>query len=275
MKKDYIKEYSRELMFKNYAENTINCYSGIVLKFLSNYKISPEKINESQIKDYILKYDNSYTKAQLISAISLFYKMVIHQPNKFKYIEYPRKEQKLPQVLSVNEMQNLFDAISNKKHLAILSLLYSCGLRVSEVINLKIEDIQSRRGQIFIEQSKGFKDRYAPLPTEIIKILSSYYKEYSPKIYFFNGQFDEQYSESSIRQFLNKYAKIAGIKKHIHPHQIRHTYAVHQLERGIDLRYIQAVLGHKSSKQTERYTHVSNLNISKIQSPINGIRLSI
>ena len=176
-------------------------------------------------------------------------------------------------MLSVSEIQRLFNAITNVKHKAIVSLLYSCGLRVSEVIDLRITDIDSQRMIINVRNAKGNKDRCVSLSQNVLELLRKYYIEYKPIGHLFNGQFQNQYSSSSIEQFLKTYAKAAGIKKHVHPHCLRHSFAVHHLEQGTDLRYIQLFLGHKNSKTTERYTHVSNLNINNVKSPINYISL--
>ena len=192
---------------------------------------------------------------------------------KFKYISYPKREQRLPEILYIQEIQLLFDKITNIKHKSIAVLLYSCGLRVSEIINLKTNNIDSKRMMIQVVQAKGNKDRYVPLSQSVLEMLRRYYRVYKPGVFLFKGQLKDQYSAKSIQTFLKYYAKLAGIKKHVHPHQLRHCFAVHHLEQGTDLRYIQEFLGHKNSKTTERYTHVSNLNLNLIKSPIEAIKL--
>lgn len=272
MQTDYINEYKKVLMLCNSSENTINCYCSIVSKFLSYFKISPIKINESQIIDYILNYNNTNTKAQQIGALKLFYRLVVKQPLKFKYIEYPRKESKLPIVLSQEEMKRLIGVITNKKHKAIVCLIYFCGLRVSEVINLKISGIDKERHIIRIIGAKGFKDRNVPLSDKLRNIFIEYYKQYKPVEYLFNGQLGLlQYSESSIRQFLNKYRKLAKIEKIVCPHIIRHTCFTHLFEAGIDLGVIQDLAGHKSPKTTAIYRHLSNRFISKISLSLESV----
>jgi len=272
MQTDYINEYRKALILKNFSANTIECYCSVVCKFITFFKISPARINEDQIIDYILNYNNTNTKAQQIGALKLFYRLVVKQPLKFKYIEYPRKESKLPVILSEEEMKRLIDVIQNKKHKAIVCLLYSCGLRVSELINLKIADIDRDRHIIRIIGAKGFKDRNVPFSEKLRTVLVDYYKEYKPVEYLFNGQSGIlQYSKTSIRKFLNKYGKQAGIYKDIHPHLIRHCCFSHMTEMGIDLATIQDLAGHKNPKTTMIYRHLSNKYISKIITPLDRI----
>jgi site-specific recombinase XerD len=215
-------------------------------------------MSEIEIKKYISSSSSTALIKQQIGALKLFYKLVEKQPLKFKCIQYPRKEQKLPEILSKEEVRDLLSVINNKKHLAIIQLLYSTGMRRSEVINLLISDIDSKRKLIKICSAKGFKDRYVKLTDNTLKALRSYYKESQPEKYLFNGQFSDQYSATSIANIIKKYAKLAGIKRKVHPHMLRHTNATHLLECKTDLRMIQRHLGHKRSSTTERYTHVSN-----------------
>lgn len=157
----------------------------------------------------------------------------------------------------------------------MLSLIYSAGLRRSELLNLKIKDIDSKRMLININAAKGMKDRIAPLSETVLNLLRAYYTEYTPKEYLFEGQKGEKYSERSLALVLKKGAHLAGIQKNINLHMLRHSYATHLLENGTDLRYIQELLGHKSSKTTEIYTHVSRSAISKIKSPIDKLKIKI
>jgi site-specific recombinase XerD len=277
----YCEELWNEMTLLNFAYSTKKSYKNCLISFLKMFskKFSePIKISEDYIKKYLIwlqqKSSVAYQKL-MTSAIKFFYKNIIKQPNKLNNTFYPKSEQKLPEILSVSEMQSLLLAAKNNlKHQSIIALLYSCGLRVSEIINLKINDIDSSRMILRIIQGKGKKDRQVSLPENVLVLLRKYYKEYKPKEFLFNGaEGNLKYSATSIRNFLNKYQKIAGIKKHIHPHQLRHTFAVHHLEQGTDLRYIQIFLGHANVKTTERYTAVSNLNLNKIKSPINNLTL--
>jgi len=214
------------------------------------------------------------------SAIKCFYKYVCHQPNKFKYIEYSKRCNKLPIVLSIEEVQRIIFTASNLKHKTILCLMYSTGIRVGEVISLKISDIDSSRMIINIRDAKGGTDRQVPLDPTLLELLRVYFKQYRPKEYLFNGEdknrnFASKYSESSIRQFLQKYADEAQIKKRVHPHLIRHCHATHLLESGIDLSIIQRILGHKNLSTTQIYTHVSHNLISSVRTPLQFILNSL
>jgi site-specific recombinase XerD len=271
MNDDYIVSLRRELSLINYSQKTIDCYLSVVTKFLIYFKKSPEQIFESDIKDYILRYDNSHTKAQQISALQLFYKLVVHQKNKFKNFQYPRKEHRLPVVLSEEEADLIYTKITNLKHKCIFAVLYSTGIRIDELINLKILDIDNNRNLIRIEQGKGNKDRNVPLDVDVFELLNDYYRQYNPSIYVFNGQFSNQYSSSSVQQFLNKYTNLSGIKKHVHPHTLRHSCFTHMYENGIGLPTIQKIAGHKSIKTTMIYTHISNKFISKVKTPFSKI----
>jgi site-specific recombinase XerD len=198
-----------------------------------------------------------------ISALKLFYTKTIKQPLKFKYIEYPRSEKKLPQIIEKEYLLEQIAKIQNKKHKAIISLAYSTGMRVSEVCNLLISDIDSKRMIITIRQSKGRKDRIVPLSEKVLEILREYFKEYKPKEYLFNGQFDLQYSHRSCNQIVKQY-----LGKEYHFHQLRHSNATALLEAGTDIRIIQKHLGHSSSKTTEIYTHVSTATLQNMPLPI-------
>ena len=198
-----------------------------------------------------------------ISAVKLFYKYTGKQPLKFKHIEYPRCERKLPQIIEKDFLLDAISKITNTKHKAIISLAYSTGMRVSEVCNLKISDIDSKRMIITIRQSKGRKDRIVGLSDKILKILRIYFTEYRPKEFLFNGQFDLQYSSTSCNQIVKKY-----LGKEYHFHLLRHSNATALLEAGTDLRIIQKHLGHANCKTTEIYTHVSTNVLSKMALPI-------
>lgn len=274
-KDNYIILFEKQLCLLNYTEKTKYIYKSIVYKFLDHFKKSPEQIVEIEIIDYILKHNNSNTKAQLIGCLKLFYKNTVHQPLKFKNIPYPKKEQFLPDILSKEEVKKLISAIKNRKHLAIVYLLYSGGFRVGEIINLKIKDIDSSRMIVIVRQGKGKKDRHVTLSQKALNLLRVYLKEYftdfNREQYLFKGQFKDQYSEKSIQEFLNKYANLAGIKKRVYPHLIRHCYATHQLENGMDIGILQKLLGHRSSKTTQRYIHLSNCHISGLQNPLDNL----
>lgn len=262
----YINLYRKELELKNYSENTIKNYTSQVDLFLrsqSNAFTEPSKVNETAIKTYLLQFKTRNSMCHSLSALKLFYKMVIKQPMKFRYIEYPRSERKLPQIIDKEFLLDAILKIQNTKHKAIIALAYSTGMRVSEVCSLKIKDIDSKRMIITIRQSKGRKDRVVALSVKILEFLRVYFLEYKPKEYLFNGQFDVQYSHTSCNQIVKKY-----LGKEYHFHLLRHSNATALLESGTDLRIIQKHLGHTNSKTTEIYTHVSTNIISKMNLPI-------
>ena len=174
--------------------------------------------------------------------------------------------------MSVSEVERLLSAIDNLKHRCILALIYASGLRVSELINLKITDIHSERGLIHIRDGKGHKDRYSLLPKSLIPQLRQYYKEWKPGQFLFEGPtLDSKYSSSSIRKIMQRALKKAKVNSNATPHTLRHSFATHLLESGTNLRYIQELLGHQSSKTTEIYTHISQKNIENICIPLDKL----
>ena len=267
----FIKMYERDLLVKNYARSTIDnyvCQIGVFLRKFSD-KDSPKHISSDEIKDYLLTAKEVNSQRHMHSAIKLFYLLTVHQPMKFRFIKYARKNKKLPQPLDMSEIKLIIDNCTNIKHKAIIYLLYGCGMRIGEVINLRVNDIDSKKMIINIIGAKGNKDRQVMLSIETLELLRKYYTQYKPNQFLFNGQFDIQYSERSINQFLKKYASISGIRKNVHAHLLRHSFATHLLENGTDIRIIQKLLGHSSSKTTEIYTHVTSALISQVKSPVS------
>ncbi len=262
----YVEMYRNDLRLKNYSDNTIKNYSCQVEIFLKHFDTQftePSKINEQSIKNWLLQFKTRNAMCHSISALKLFYTKTIKQPLKFKYIEYPRSEKKLPQIIEKEYLLEQIAKIQNKKHKAIISLAYSTGMRVSEVCNLLISDIDSKRMIITIRQSKGRKDRIVALSEKVLEILREYFKEYKPKEYLFNGQFELKYSHRSCNQIVKQY-----LGKEYHFHQLRHSNATALLEAGTDIRIIQKHLGHASSKTTEIYTHVSTATLQSMPLPI-------
>lgn len=273
----YVDKYRKDLAFKNYAENSIENYVYQVesfLKYFDNKFADPSRINEQSIKEWIKLGGTTNSVKHRISALKLFYIHTVRQPLKFKHIEYPRSEKKLPIVLSVDEIQRMFDVCENKKHKVILALLYSCSLRVSELINLKWEHIDRSRMIINIIQAKGKKDRQVPLSEKLIEILKDYYLEYKSATFVLNGQFSLQYSERSVGEVVKQLAEKAGIKnKRVYTHLMRHTSATHLVESGTDINLIQRLLGHANVKTTAIYTHISHNLISSINTPLERINV--
>lgn len=262
---NFTANYERDLKVKNYAQSTIKNYLCQIEIFLNYFKSkdSPKHISSDEIKDYLLTAKEVNSQRHMHSAIKLFYKHTVHQPQKFRFIEYARKERKLPRVIDKDYLVEKINNIENLKHKSIIMLAYSTGMRVSEVCNLLISDIDSARMIITIRQSKGNKDRIVPLSVNVLSLLRLYFKEYKPKEYLFNGQFSLKYSHKSCNEIVKKY-----IGSNYHFHLLRHSTGTALLESGTDLRIIQKLLGHSSSKTTETYTHVSTNIISKINTPI-------
>lgn len=262
----YLEMYSDDLKLKNYSSNTIENYKsqvGLFLKHFDKLATKPSEISEKQIKEWLLMANSINGRKHRISAVKLFYKLTGKQPLKFRHIEYPRSEKKLPQIIDKAFLLESINKIQNKKHKAIIALAYSTGMRVSEVCNLLLTDIDSKRMIIIIRQSKGKKDRIVALSKKILEILRLYFKEYKPKTYLFNGQFGDRYSHTSCNQIVKQY-----LGKEFHFHQLRHSNATALLEAGTDLRIIQKHLGHASSKTTEIYTHVSTNLLQSMSLPI-------
>jgi integrase/recombinase XerD len=273
---EHTNRFIQEMKRRGLSENTINTYSSCVSFFFSkSVKDHPKNINEQDIKDFLVRFDEPNTQRNYHSAIKKFYDICMNQPDKFRYIPYCQKSEKLPIVLSVEEVQRMFSVCENKKHLAILALLYSCGLRVSELINLKWQHIDRSRMVINILQGKGKKDRQVMLDETLIPILTDYYREYKSKEYVFNGWKQElQYTQQSVLQVMKQLAKKAGINKRVWTHLIRHNTFTHLAEAGTDINLIQRLAGHSNVKTTSIYLHLSHNTISKIRSPLASINLN-
>jgi integrase/recombinase XerD len=274
----WINTYIKFLKSKRYSESTIKSYSEAISVFLRFYtdKNLSEIQNDDIIRfnnDYILKnkYSASYQN-QVVNSIKLFFKVVDNKQLVTELIHRPRREHKLPNVLSKQEVKSILQALSNKKHKMMLCLIYACGLRRSELLNLSLKDVHSERNLLIVRQSKGKKDRIIPIGTKLIDELRLYYLEFKPKTWLFEGKNKgEKYSERSLELVLKKSIIIAKINKPVTLHWLRHSYATHLLESGTDLRYIQELLGHNSSRTTEIYTHVSQKSIQQIRSPFDDL----
>lgn len=243
-----------KLYYLNYSENTIKIYLHYIDKFLQKSSKNIQRINGNDFQNYIDKYNflSISQQNQIISSIKFLYKYGLKKTyNKVKFYR-PKSEKHLPEIIDKNYLIETINKINNLKHKSILSLAYSVGLRVSEVVNLKIKDIDSKRMIINIKQSKGNKDRIVPLTDNILKLLRKYYLEYKPNKYLFNGQNQLKYSATSCNQIMKKY--IGG---QYHFHQLRHSCATHLTDHGVDIHAIQKLLGHSSSKTTEIYSQVS------------------
>ncbi len=260
---------------KRYSQSTIQTYTIFVADFINFHTKTPlEELTNRDVELFIetVFIERNYSvssQRQFISALKIF--TVFYPQIKINNLslERPKKSRTLPSVLSQEEVLRIIQYTQNIKHRAILTLLYSCGLRIGELINLKLADFHVERKQLIVKKGKGRKDRYVSLADSFLPLLSNYYHSYKPTIYFVEGQNGGKYSAESIRSFLRKSCKKAGIRKLVTPHTLRHSYATHLLENGVDLRYIQTLLGHSKPETTMIYTHVQRKDLMEIQNPLD------
>lgn len=260
---------------KRYSISTLQTYTFFVADFINFHtKKALEELTNRDVELFIEKVfiERNYSvssQRQFVSALKLF--IVFYPQTKINdlVLERPKRSRQLPSVLSQEEVLSIIQSTQNLKHRAIIALLYSCGLRISELINLKLADFHIERKQLIVKNGKGRKDRYVSLADSFLPLLSNYYNSYKPKIYFVEGQNGGNYSAESVRQFLRKSCLKAKIKKNVTPHTLRHSYATHLLENGVDIRYIQSLLGHAKPETTMIYTHVKRKDLMDIQNPLD------
>ena len=269
--------YVKTLMHRRFSDSTYKSYTALFLRFMIFYKDEElDKITKDQIVDYLLhliktKKISTSTQNQVINAIKFYYEKVLNRETQKYWINRPQREFRLPVVLSEEEVMSLMGAVPNLKHLTIVALLYSAGLRRGEVLRLKKGDIDMHRKQIKVAKSKGKKDRMTVLSEFMAELLTRYVKEYKPTYWLFESPDRKPYSASSIAFIIQRASKKAGIAKHVTPHVLRHSFATHLMDQGIETRYIQTLLGHASLETTAIYTHVSTRSIEKIKSPLDKI----
>ncbi|MCA6438200.1 MAG: site-specific integrase [Bacteroidetes bacterium] len=270
--------FKKWMLSRRYSEQTIHTYVGAITVFLNYYADVPiEELTNTHVinfnHSYVIKNKLSVSyQNQISGAIKLFFSTVEDKKMVTEKIHRPKKEQRLPKVMSKEEVKLILTAKHNLKHKTMLSLIYSCGLRCGELLNLMLKDVDSKRHFLNIIQAKGHKDRLVPLSEKTITMLRDYYQVYKPKRWLFEGQVTgEPYDARSLQQVLKQALRLANINKPYTLHCLRHSYATHLLEGGTDLRYIQELLGHKSSRTTEIYTHVSRSSLQKIVSPFDTL----
>ena len=274
------KEYIETLERRRYSPNTIQTYVALFKKFLNHFEgIEPTALTDdhvAQFQTYLVKKKRVSTSSQnqYINAIKFYFEKVLGREKGYYHIERPIKEFKLPKVLTEKEVAAILNSVHNLKHKAMLLLVYSSGLRAGELINLKVNDIDSEQMRVFVRGGKGKKDRVTILSQKALNILRQYFKKYRPKEYLFEGQGGGPYTTSSLRKVFHSAIRNAGIKKSLSLHSLRHSFATHLLESGVDLRYIQELLGHNSSQTTEIYTHITHKGWEKIQSPLDKLDIS-
>lgn len=263
-------EYLDKLEIRRYAINTVKTYVHLFEEFINHFN-EPDlmQINELQIREYLMQKmrdgkSDSYIN-QALNSIKFYYEVVKEMPNRFYAIERPMKREKLPVVLSKQSVLTMINLPQNIKHKCIIELLYSAGLRRAELLDLKVTDIDSERMLINVKNGKGGKDRVTLLGQKTLFDLRTYYKEYRPSHYLFEGAKGKKYSETSVAIIVKKAAYRAGIRKKVTPHTLRHSFATHLLEQGVDLRYIQTLLGHNCTRTTEIYTRVANDSFKNIK----------
>jgi site-specific recombinase XerD len=270
--------FVRFLKSRGYSSSTIGTYSGMIARLARFY---PNKLmsalDAEQIQRFLSEslYDkhvsNSYHR-QMIGALKLFYRD--QQEADFELIAnlvYPQKHRQLPNVISEADVLRILQVTKNLKHRLAFALLYSCGLRIGELLRLKVADIDVGRRTVFVRKSKGFKDRVVMLAESIIPLLNNYLQTYAPVAYLLNGQSKLMYSANSVRKSLDAARLEAGITKRVTPHTLRHSFATHLLEQGVDIRHIQVLLGHSKPETTMLYTYVANDRILQISSPLDHI----
>jgi site-specific recombinase XerD len=272
-----IDQMIEKLKMRRYSESTQKTYLAMMKSFL--YYANPvaiEDIKYDTVMDYLkyLVYEKKVSPSyqnQIINAIKFYFEHVLGHQRTIYNFDRPIKAKKLPKVLSQQEVKLILESVSNTKHKAMLSTIYGCGLRISECINLRIEDIDSQKSRIWVRNAKGRKDRLTLLPESLLLLLREYYMKYKPKHLLFEGPRGTFYSASSIRKIFYRAKGMAGVRKQATVHTLRHSFATHLLENGTNLRYIQVLLGHSSSKTTEIYTHVAQSDLTNIISPLDSI----
>nr|MBC7611374.1 tyrosine-type recombinase/integrase [Pseudopedobacter sp.] len=272
-----LSQFIETIQLKGYSGSTLKTYKNEFTLFLTYLKQkSASECNLLDVRAYILYCLNELklTEATIhsrINALKFYYEKILHFERFSMEIPRPKKPYQLPKVIDINDVKKLFDVTTNLKHNTMLKVCYGMGLRVSEIVGLKIKDVDSKRMQVLIEKGKGKKDRYANLPESLLQQLRNYFKEYKPKYYLFEGVNGTQYSCRSAQQVFKHALIKANINKTVGIHSLRHSFATHLLENGTDIRYIQELLGHNDIKTTLLYTNVSDKSIRKIKSPLDDI----
>lgn len=270
---DLSKNYVRDLKFKNYSDDTIEKYSSQIKLFLSTINTDVRRITSDELKDYLLTKVNINSRRHAHSALKLFFSLTIGQSRKWDYIQYSRKEHKHPIILSEEEMEMLLKATTNLKHFAIIITLYATGVRISELLNIKLSDVDRANGVIHIMNGKGFKQRQVVMKPRLLNILECYYLKYKPKVYLFENDYtNKQYSERSVGELLKTNAIKAGIKKKVYPHLLRHCHYSHAIEHGENLYVLMRTAGHTSPLVlTNTYIHTGSSVIANSYSPIESL----
>jgi len=273
----YVYQLKTALEGTDYFEQTRRNYLSAFMNFLRSFDyMHPTLIGDREIKEFLLLCSQKSEAYQnnMISAIRVFYKVVYNRDISGHFLVRPRPGKHLPDIFEKEELVALYRCLENKKHKLLIMLIYSAGLRRSEVQELKIKDINERSNVLFIRSAKGKKDRVTILPVGIKELMNEYIREFKPKVYFFEGDKPgKRYSFSSMNNILKAAAKKAGIYRRVHLHMLRHSFATHSLEHGMDIRYVQELLGHVDLKTTQRYTHITSIALHKLKSPFDYLEI--
>jgi site-specific recombinase XerD len=273
------KVFVRELTLRKRSANTIKTYTWFVNQFLHHFRGQDiGQLTGAVIRDYLFKnitfqsYSRSYQNQQ-INAIKRYYEYVYQRELTDMDLPRPKKGFRIPKVISRADIQNMLDVTENLKHKTIIALLYGCGLRLNELIHIKVGDIDFEENTLFVNQGKGDKQRVVPIGLVLEKVLRTYLVSYLPESYLFYGRQNKKYTDKSVQKVVKHAALKAGVAQWVTPHVLRHSFATHLLEDGVDLRIIQVLMGHKSSKTTEIYTYVSRKNIARIKNPLENLKI--
>ena len=279
---DVLSEFANVMLVQNYKWTSIQSYTGKMAKFIMYHKdVHINKLSADDVNAYLTHITKQEVSGSLVnitlSAIKFYYNKVAYRDDfEIERLKRPRKGKFLPTILSEKEVDSMFRSISNLKHLCIAYALYSGGLRLSEILKIRVQDIYWNRNQILLKAAKGNKDRMTPLSETLKGVLVQYVDEYKPEYWLFEGADKKTpYSESSVTKIVKKAAEEAGIKRNVSPHTLRHCFATHLLDHGTDIRYIQELLGHKDIKTTLVYTHVTTRDLGKIISPLDRLNKNI
>lgn len=268
-------DFVEHLKLKAYSPNTIRTYVTEFAHLLRTIRsFSVDQLSQDRLKDYFLycldkeKIKENHLNSR-INAIKFYYEHVRKKSKMFFEVPRPKTPKLLPKMLSQAEIKKIFETTQNPKHLLMLQLCYGMGLRVSEIVNLKIQHINSGNMLVLIAGAKGKKDRYTNLPESVLELLRNYYKAYRPKDYLFEGQYGGAYTARSVQSVFKQAMRRANINKNIGVHGLRHSYATHLMESGADIRFLQELLGHNSIRTTQIYTHITDISKAKVKSPLD------
>lgn len=270
-----IKNFNELMFLKNFSPNTIELYNSTIINVSKKLNKEPSQITEYDLREYLLSNKNysSSTRMSVINAFKCYFRLIFDKDFDNKVLPRPKIEQKQPDILSIEEMQLMIDSIYNLKHKAIVSLMYSCALRVGEVVNLKIKDIDTKNDRIIIKNGKGKVDRIVMLDKNLLGLLRNYWSAYKTSEYLFEGSKGGKYSDKSIQTIVKNTANKIGLKKKISSHSLRHSCLTQLIKDGVDLRTIQKIAGHKNINTTAGYIKLVDSDITNTVSPLSKIKL--